>query len=834
MFESANRIEEPLGFVIELEEESPMSNLLPEIRHSLRVLRKEPGFALVVGFTLALGLGVNATVFGMLDAMLLRPFPFPDAERLVVLQESPRGGSHPELVAPANFLDWRDQSESYERVVAWEWWDATLTTDEEPDRVQGFRVTPGFFELLGVEAAIGRTFAPEEEDVGKHRRIVLGDGLWKRRFGADSAIVGREILVDGEPYTVVGVAPERFAFPVGAQAWSPLALTAQRKADREDRTLVAAGKLVEGQTVDGAQEEMNVITRRLEREFPDTNRDRSAKVSVLSDALREGFTGPMVATLQGVAAIVLLGACANIAGLILARQIERRRELTLRTVLGASGARIVRQLAIENVVLALAASLLAILFAWAALEVLRTSMPAEMARFVEGWDNLGLNRRVAGLTPLLALGIGLVVGLPSAIAASRSDGSLSDAVKDGGRGTGAGVRQKRGRQSLVTAEIALALSLLVAAGLAVKGSRRLATEPGGFDTEDLLTLEIPLPESKYQGPAARRAFADDLLAGVADLPSVGRVSLSNILPAAGWSPATAFQIEGEPPPEPHLRPTTGLRIVSPGFFETLSIPMLRGRALSSIDSEDANPVAVVSASMAARFWPNADPIGKRLRLEDPEGAWMTVVGVAGNIRMFNWWDGEDAAALYLPWRQSPSRGTVHLALRTKGEAGDVAFAVREVLRSIDPALLVDRVRTMPQAVAENNFGLKYVGSIMGICGAIALLLSISGIYGLMAYATSQRSHEFGVRIALGATATDVMRSTMKLAAALTGAGVLIGLALALAIGEVLQSSLLGIVAFDPTVFAIAALGLAAAALVAALVPARRVLRFDPASILRSQ
>jgi putative ABC transport system permease protein len=807
-----------------------MNRLAPDIRCALRTLGRERTFSLVVALTLALGLGVNATVFGMVDAMLLRPFPFADYRRLVVLWESRWESSDLEPVAPANFLDWREQARSYERLVAWEWWDATLTGREEPERIYGFHVSPGFFELLGVEPTVGRTFASDEGRMGNHRQVVLGDGIWKRRFGGDPRMVGRKILFGREPYTVVGIAPPRFEFPVGAEVWSPLVLTPDREADRANRTLVVAGKLAAGRTLAAAQEEMDVISRGLEGRFPETNRDRRAMLRTLSDAFREGSAGPLFVTLQGVAGIVLLAACANIAGLVLARGVDRRRELALRTALGASRARILRQIVLESTVLGLAGSLAALLMASLALEILRTSMPAEMARHVEGWGNLRMNGRLMVLTPVVAIGVGLAVGFIAAIGASRN--GLSEAFK--GRSTFGSVQQQRGRKLLVVAEIAIALSLLIAAGLAVEGSRRIANQPGGFASEDLLTLQIPLPEGKYRDASSRRGFAEEFLTGLANVPSVESAALASILPAAGFSPSTAFLIEGEPPPEPARRPRTGIRVVSPGFFETLRIPLLRGRFFSNRDREDSQPVAVVSASMAERFWPGEEPIGRRLRFEEPQSEWATIVGVAGDVRMFNWWDGEDAAAVYVPWRQEPPGGTVHLAVRTGLGSKESAASVREVLRPIDPLLALDRVRTMEEAIAEGNVGLHYLGSMMGICGAVALVLSIAGTYSLMAYTISQRTHELGVRMALGATAADLLRTILGQAALWTAAGVTSGLALALLLGQLMESSVLGILAFDRNAFAFASLGSILSSLVAAFVPARRVLRLDPVPILRSE
>jgi putative ABC transport system permease protein len=485
----------------------------------------------VVALTLALGRGLNATIFGMVDAMFLRPFQFADYERLVVLFETPRGASRREAVAPANYLDWRQQVRSLEKLSAWEWWDAILTGREEPERVQGCRVTSGFFELLGVKPVLGRSFARDEEQFGNRRRVVVGDGLWKRRFGAAPGILGTEILVGGEAHTVVGIAPPGFDFPIGSELWAPLAFPPDRTADRRSRALTVGGKLAGGRSLTAARAEMDLIARQLEHQYPDTNRERGVVLRTLSAAFREDSTVPVLAVLETGALLVLLVACANIAGLLLARGVDRQRELALRTALGASRLHIVRQIVTETVVLGLLASGLALLLARVALDVLRTSIPADMARMIEGWNNLRLDSRLVLLTPVLAIAVGLLVGLIPAAAAFRTH--VAEALKEGDRSAVGGRRRQRGRQALVVAEIACALALLVAAGLSMAGGARMVSQPGGFDSARLLRMDIPLPETRYDAPAARRDFAASLTARLEAIPGVERAAMAFVLPASG-------------------------------------------------------------------------------------------------------------------------------------------------------------------------------------------------------------------------------------------------------------------------------------------------------------
>jgi putative ABC transport system permease protein len=809
-----------------------MAAFASDLKFALRAIRKQPGVSVVVAVTLAIGLGVNATVLGMMDAMLLRPFPFRDHQRLVVLWERPLGGSEREQVARANYLDWKSQARTVELLTAWAWLDATLTGTGDPERVQGFRVSAGFFELLGIAPALGRTFTPDDEQPGNHRRVVLGDGLWKRRFGANAAIVGTDVLVDGVAHTVVGVAPPRFAFPVGSELWVPLTFTPAQAADREERPLTVAGRLADSGSLDATQSEMDAIARALSVEYPGTNRERGVLVRPLSTAFREGSTVPFVGILQAASGLVLLVACANVAGLLLARAIGRHRELALRTALGASRSRIVRQLVTETVVLGLLAALVAIPLASIALDALRTSIPAETARFVEGWDNLGLNLRLVLAIPILAIGVGLLVGLIPAMAATRTD--LTDALKDGERGALGGIRRQRGRRALVVAEIALALALLTGAGLTLAAGMRLTNDSGGFDPQGLLTLQVPLPESKYSEDGARREVATELLARFAGIPGVERAALSNILPASGWSPASSFVVEHDPIPDAARRQRTGYRAISADFFDTLRIPILSGRAFSSIDREGGRPVAIVSVSLAQRYFPGQDPVGRRVRLDSSQAEWLHIVGVAGDVRMFNWWDGEDSLAVYVPLRQAPVGGLAYAVVRTSGDPLSLTAQIRRAVASVDPFVPVSSVRTMRQAIADNSSGLTNLAVLMAICGGIGGILSIVGIYSVMSYTVSQRMHEFGVRLALGASARDLLRLTLTEAGVLTGFGVTIGFVLAVVLGRVLSSALFGLISLEPTTFLIVAAGLAVVSIGAACIPARRALRLDPSTILRGQ
>ena len=800
-----------------------------DLRNAARALRREPSFAVVVAVTLALGVGLNATVFGLMDALLLRPFQFLGYERMVVVREARKGASERESVAPATFLDWRSQSRGFEMLSAWEGWGVNLTGRGEAERLQGARVAAGFFELLGVTPALGYPLTVDERQPAD-RRVVLSDALWKRRFGGDPGIVGREILLDGEAYVVTAVAPPRFEFPVACEIWAPLTFTPQRAADRTQRTLTAIGKLAPGTSVRQAQAELEAIGGRLSALYPASNRDRVSVVESLSNAFREAVTPAIVGILQAGGVLVLLVACANLVGLLLARAIDRRRELAMRAALGAGRMRLVRQLVTETALLALLSSALALVVARLGIDVMRATMPAEAARYTEGWYNLRLDTRLVLATPALAIVVGVFVGLVPALSASR--GNLTDLLKGGDRGSLRSIGRPRARQALVAVEIAFALAGLVAAALIVESGTRLATQPGGFEPRELVTMEISVPEPQYATAAARHALADGLLERLRATPGVQTAALSSILPAMGWSPSTRIVAEDRSAPSESATPPAGFQLVSPGYFGAMRIPIISGREFSTLDREDSEPVAIISETLARRFWPGGSALGRRVRFGDRE-VWHTVVGVAGDVTMYNWWDGVDYQRLYVPFRQGAPDGVLYAAARADGDAAAVMPSLRASVRSLDPRLPLQRVRTMQSAIEETSFGLNFLAVLMAVCGGIAGLLATVGIYGMMAYSVSARMHEFGLRMALGGTARDVLRLALMQAGRVTAAGLLMGSAVALTFGWALQRALFGIVAIHGTTFVMVAGGLALVSLVAAYLPARKTERLDPAAVLRA-
>jgi putative ABC transport system permease protein len=810
--------------------DSLMRTLNLEVRHAVRSILKRPAMSTIVVVTLALGIGANAAVFEMIDALVLRPFTMPDADRINLLTYSRAEDVYPqESVSPADFLDMkRQQPDAFERLAAWEFWNANLVGQDEPENVQGFFVSADFFPVLDVQPVAGRNFLPEEETRGQHRRVVLGHGLWQRRFASDASIVGRSIEVDGTPHEVVGIAPPGFDFPMGTQIWAPLSFTAETAANRRSQHLTVIGRLAPGRTLEAAQAQMATIGERLTREHQETNRGRELRVYTIGDGMMDLGLKPILSMWQASAAFVLLIACANVASLLLARGAERQREMAVRLAIGASRARVVRELLIESAILALAAVPGALAVAWLGLKLIVGYMPAKIARFVNGWHNMDLDLRLVVFTCALAVVTALVFGLIPAIQATRP--RLAETLKEGGRSATAGGARLRLRRGLVIVEIALALPLLVAATLSVLTVDRFLNGPQGFNPDGLLTMRLLLPEARYPDADARSRFAHDAAARLRTIPGVETAAAINILPASNNNAGRSIEIEGVPNADPSNPPRADYRTATPELFSTLQMPIRAGRGFSDADRADTQPVVIVNEALARRHWPNADPIGKRMRTGTD--AWMTVVGVCGD-HIHNWFVGRHSPTLYRPFRQAPA-GQMGLLLRTSRDPATVAAEARAAVRAIDSAQPVFELQAMRQTLLERTLGLHYVGAIMFAFGGLALLLAVIGVYGVMASMVTQRTHEIGVRMALGATRRDVLRLTVGQTGTLSAIGVGIGVALSLLLGRLIEAGLLGVASSDARITAALAAILVAAALAAGYLPARRAASIDPTVALRGE
>ena len=810
-----------------------MRIFLKDVRYAWRSLFKRPVLTLTVALTLALGLGANAAIFNLIDRLVLRPFPAVDPDNVVMIAETgPRLSYRRETTSPANFLDWRTSADSVTHMTAMMWWETNLVDREDPERLQGARVTSGFFDALGIRPTFGRGFVRDDETFGRHHVVVLSDVLWKRRFDADPNVVGRSIMLDGDPHQVIGVAPRRFGFPDGAELWAPIAFDPRQAPRRDSRHLTVIGRIQAGKTFDDVVTQMNVLSSRLARDYPDANRDHGVRVYSLTQGMMDEGSGPMLSMWQASAFVVLLIACANIANLMLARAAERRREIAVRLALGASRTRVVRELLTESVLLSLIAVPPALGFAWLCLYLMRISMPARILRFVPGFETLGPDLRLLGFTLALALVTACIFGILPALQAARS--KLTDALKEGGRSATGRQLLRRG---IVVAEMSIALPLLVAAGLGVLGTNRLLHGPQGYNPDGLLTMKLLLPDRSYPDDAARRRFVDRALEAVAAVPGVQHVTVANSLPAGGSNSSAAIEFDGRPTEDPRTLPTVDNRLVGSHHFETMDIPLKRGRRFTQADREGTAFVAIVSESMAAKYWPGEDPIGRRLRvrygtLRANSGPWITVVGVSGDI-IQDWFNRRNIPTMYRPFAQAP-QSYFGIAARTAGDPMAVAGAIRQALLRIDPAQPVFDMAAMRRVLHERMIGLQYLSAIMTVFGTLALFLAAVGLYAVISYLVAQRRQEIGLRIALGATRRDVMRLTVGQALRLTLVGGTIGLALSIALSRVMESALLGIATSDArVVFGFAAV-LISAALLAGYLPARRAAAIDPMIALRAE
>lgn len=800
-----------------------------ETRYAIRSLMKRPGLTALVVLTLAFGIGANAAVFAMIDALMLRPFTFPDVDRIVVVAEtSPQEIFKKETSSPANFLDWKRQTRSIEWLAAMEWWDVNIVGRDEPERIQGFHVSADLFPALGVQPALGRAFTRDEETPGKNHRAVIGHGLWQRRFGGDRAIVGQTVTLDGEPYEVVGVAPQGFDFPMGSQIWAPLSFDAKTAANRTDHYLTAVGRLAPGRSLDDARAEMAVIADRLERDYPEANRGRGARVYTLGQGMLDPGLTPILSLWQAAALFVLVIGCTNVANLLLARGAERQRDIAVRVAMGASRGRVVRELLIECLILAVAAVPLSLALAWVGLDAMRAGMPAKIARFVPGWESMQVDGRVLAVTSLLALMTAVVFGMIPALQSSRP--RLADHLKEGGRGSTSGQARQRIRRALVIAEITLALPLLVASGMGSIGAHRFLYGNQGYQPDGLLTLQVVLPDIKYAQSPERRNFTDAVVDRLRALPGVQYASGVNIMPGQGSNSARVIEIEGQPKPDPANPETVDFRSATTDFFAAIGIPITRGRGFATGDREKGQEVAVVSESLARRYWPNADPIGRRLKIGD--GPWVTVVGVCGDV-IHDWFNRRNYPTIYRPYAQAPT-GYLSFVVRAFADPASLASGARTAVRAVDAAQPVADVLTMRDVLKDRTLGLRYIAVVMAVFGVISLVLAIVGVYGVMAFFVAQRTHEIGVRMALGATRSDVLRLTVSQTVKLAIAGAALGVVLSLVLGRLIEAGLVGAATSDSRIVGSVAALLVLSALAAGYIPARRAASIDPIDALRTE
>jgi putative ABC transport system permease protein len=804
-----------------------MEGLGSDIRYAIRNLIKRPGFLSVAVITLALGVGGTTAIFSVINALLVKPLNFPELERVVAVWErQPSRGVERNEASMANYLDWRNQNQSFEHLGLYRWWSTNLTGVEPPERIQGFLVTANFLEVTGVKPIMGRSFAPDEDQPGKSPVAILSHGLWQRRFGGDPNIISKTITLNGIARTVIGVMPQGYTFPKGADVLAPLTITPELQRSRQNHSYLIVGRLKPNVTVQQAQADLDTIAARLEKEYSETNTGWGIVVyPIVQDTVRQYSAALWI--LMGAVGLVLLIACANVANLMLARAASRQKEIALRAALGASRWRIIRQLLIESLILALVGGAVGVLIAYWSVDLLRALNPGEAAKFAPGWDKLGINVPVLAFTLMVSILSGFFFGLAPAWQSSKPD--LNNALKEGGRYASSGTHGLR--RLLVISEVALSLMLLVGAGLLMRSFVQLLKTNPGFNPDNVLTMNLVLPAAKYKEPAQRASFYEELVRRAEALPGVESAAAVNYLPLGGSNSSDAFLIEGTPEPPPGQDFIGRYRVCTPRFFETLSIRILKGRGFTEQDKADSPPVIIVNETLARRFWPNTEAVGKRMRFAGPpeKNPWMEVVGVSQDVKHeLNLAVTPD---FYLPLSQDPWSSMV-LVARTKVEPMALAESLRQQVWSIDKDQPVFDVRTMQQVRALSVSLYSFSSVTLGIFAVVALILAAIGIYGVMAYAVTQRTHEIGIRMALGARASDVLTLVVRNGMTLAMIGVIAGLVGAWILTRYLSSLLVGVSATDAFTLIGVSTGLLVVALLACYIPARRATKVDPLVALR--
>jgi putative ABC transport system permease protein len=804
-----------------------------DLRYAARLLRKTPSFTAAIVATLALGIGANTAIFSVCDAVLLKPLPYLNPNGIVMLWEKSLHEETLEAVAPANFVDWREQTRSFEEIAAINPYPTfVLTGRGEPVRLAGAGVSSNFFSLLGTRITVGRGFLEEEDRPGRDRVAILSYSTWRHRLGGDPDVVGEHVTLNDISYTVVGVLPREFEFVSKASdfqarnqfdVWVPLALDHLEKLQRNHHPLRVFARVKPGIALTQAQADLNVVGANLAQLFPEWNKERGiAAIPLIQQVTTNVRTA--LRTLLGAVGLVLLIACANVANLLLSRAAARQKEMALRMALGAGRSRLAQQLLIESLLLAIVGGGMGLLLASGAIRTLTPYLPPDLPRA----SGITVDVRVLAFTGLISLATGILFGLAPMFRAYRAN--ANEALKQSTRMAG-GI-PSRMRSGLVVAEMAIAVVLLTGAGLMAKSFWALLHVAPGFRTEQILTARLTLPGSRY--PDARRiaAFQHELLDGLRNAPGVQGAGLSAYLPLSGTDNAWGFVIEGRPPLPTGEYNVARYRPVSPGYFETIGIPLLRGRGFRSVDDEDLALVAVINESMARKYWGQENPVGQRLQFGPP--TWRTVIGVVGDVHH------EDLAAeprpeMYVPFSEAPNNDArTTIVVRALVDPTAVTAILRKVVSAIDPGVPLDQVATMEQLVSASVGQPRLRTTLLAGFSILALVIAATGIYGVMSYLVIQRTREFGIRVAVGATKRDVLRLVLRRAAVLVVSGLCLGMLGAVALTRVIASLLYGVTPLDPLTFAAVPFLLSAVALSASSIPARRATRIDPMVALRHE
>ncbi len=815
-----------------------MRNLVADFRYGLRNLLRNPGFTLAAMVVLALGIGANSAIFSIVNAVLLRPLPYQEASRIMQVWHVPPAKSFPGMsffsISPANYLDWQSQNRSFEQLAAYGFESFNVGGGERPEAIRGAAVAPGFFSILRVQPVLGRMFTAEEDRPGQGHVVILGHTLWRDHFAADPGIVGRNVLLDGQTYTVIGVMPPKFKFPDWADLWVPLAWSNEKRAVRGNHNYMVIGRLKPEVAVQQAKADLSAISARLEQQYPED--DKGWGATVLS--LREQIVGdvrPALLVLLGAVAFVLLIACANVANLVLAKTLAREKEMAIRTALGASRAALLRQILAETLLLSLAGATVGLFLARFGIALIQKFLADRLPSSTE----ITLDAQVLAFTLFLALFAGILAGLLPAVRFTRTD--INEALKQGQSRGSSDSGGSKTRGLLVVSEVALSLVLLIGAGLMIRTLLLLGSVQPGFDPNNVLTARLTVPGAKFSSPAAQIGFYDQVLGRVRATPGVESAGLIDSLPMDDGGSHQPVAVEGQPVVPMADQPEVDVRLISPGYLRAMRVPVLRGRDMNDADVAGRPPVVFISESMAKRFWPNENPIGKHITLTFFPRVVREVAGVVGDVKQDSLDQTRPVETLYWPLSQltvPPSEAWrsfgMSLAVRTSADPASAISGVTSAVRQVDPETPVVGVVTMEGLISASLSPQRFNLLLLGAFAGLALVLAAVGIYSVVSYSVRRRVREIGIRMALGATHSDILQMVVADGMKPIFLGVAIGLAAALALSRVVTSLIFGVRATDPLTFVGVALLLVAVSLFATIIPAYRATRVEPVRTLRQE
>jgi putative ABC transport system permease protein len=809
-----------------------MGTLLQDLRYAVRMLKKNPGFTAIAVLTLALGIGANTSIFSFVNAWIINPLPYPQGDRLTVIQSlnTQKGWINPVNTA-GDFYDWQRQSKDFEEFCGWTTRAFNLAGDGPPERVAGTLVTWNFFETLGARPLMGRLFLPSDDQSGAQRVVILSRGLWETRFAGDPQIVGRNIKIGGESYTVVGVMPANFQLPLTGETnlWTPLALSQKDRDDRSNSWLEVMGRRKPGVAMSSAQTEMSSIAAQLEKAYPKTNTNSGVLLKSLKDEIGQHAGNQPVLILFWIVGFVLLIACANVANLMLARATGRAKELAVRSALGAGRYRLIRQLLTETVLLFIAGGVAGVFVGYWGLAWIDAAIPERSRGYLLNFGQVSFDLGTLAYVFCVALFAGVLFGLAPALSGSKLD--VSSMLKDAaGRATGSRT-SSRLRSIFVVAEIALAVVIVVCSSLLIRSFVGIVRTTPGFQQENALVTDLSLPETKYKTPAEIKAFYDQVLERIRINPQVTAVGASMQVPFDLCCEILNVTVVGRPAPNPGEIPGAQYSVVTPDYFNAMQISLMKGRAFTSADGPSVPPVVIINQELARQFWPNENPVGEKIHIAPDPDVDATIVGVVGDVKLSGMMDYHRDREMYVPFAQFPSRG-MGIVVRSTADRATLGDAIRNTIWSVDGEQPVSQVRPLETIIADQYAAYHIVSELMGFFSILGLFLGAIGIYGVMAFMVTQRTHEIGIRITLGAQPREILGLVVGKGLWLAGIGIAVGIVGALGMTRLLVFMLAGVSPRDPLIFTGVALLIAAVALAACYIPARRAMRVDPMVALR--